>query len=280
MPVSSDFIGKFMSASWTRQQYPASVVSTICAMPISRISDFPNEQEVLLRGTSFQLLRIYEEPAADHTVHVLEMIILNANRDHCTKLAFHHGNHLVQRVLFGRMCAATKYGICASLAEEYGMPKAKDYARMHEETLALIGWERTMASLETAHFDTWATPRPSWIGASVVYAFPESYARRRQAFSKALYHGGDLSLVDKIIDNEYDWQKSDWCNVSRLFSEITTSKLIPLRTYLRIKSQIHQPKQRMLVASQHYIKPPTTMPVPPWCGNWSNWAHGVSSIKI
>ena len=44
-----------------RQQYPASVVSTICAIPISQISEYPNEQEVLLRGPLLQLLRIYEE---------------------------------------------------------------------------------------------------------------------------------------------------------------------------------------------------------------------------
>ena len=109
-----------------RQQYPTSIVSTINAMPISHMSDFPNEQEILLHGPQFQLLRIYEEQAGDHAVHVMEMVMLNANRDHSTELAYNHGKYFDQRLLFGRMCAATKYGVCASLAEQYGLPEAKE----------------------------------------------------------------------------------------------------------------------------------------------------------
>ncbi|KAL9100497.1 MAG: hypothetical protein Q9163_004136 [Psora crenata] len=204
-----------------RQQYPASVVSTINAMPISHVSEFPNEQEVLLHGPFLQLLRIYEEPAAGHTIHVLEMVMLNANRDHATELAHHHGVYREQRVLFGRICAATKYDICASLARKHGLPEAKGYEDLYAETLELIGWERTRASLETANYDIWATSRPSWIGASLKDAFPKYYVQRRDTFSKALFSGGDYSVVEKIIDDEYEWQKGDWCNVPRLFDTAT-----------------------------------------------------------
>ena len=203
-----------------RQQYPASIVSTICAMPISHASEFSNEQEVLLRGPSFQLLRIYEEQAGDHAVHVMEMVMLNANRDHCTELAHNYGKYSDQRNLFGRMCAATKYRVCASLAEQYGLSEAKDYANLYAETLALIGRERTTASLATAHYNIWTTLRPSWIGASIRKAYPEPYARRREIFSRASYGGQDLSAMEKIIDEEYDWQKLDWCNIPRLFGAL------------------------------------------------------------
>lgn len=39
-----------------QSKHPDSIVTTICAMPISRASEFPNEQEVLLRGAFFQIL--------------------------------------------------------------------------------------------------------------------------------------------------------------------------------------------------------------------------------
>lgn len=53
-------------------KYPNSVVSTICAMPISRASEFPNEQELLLRGPLFQIVRMYEEQFGDHTCMLLK----------------------------------------------------------------------------------------------------------------------------------------------------------------------------------------------------------------
>lgn len=201
-----------------RQEYPDSVVSTICAMPISSVSEYPDEKEVLLRGPSFQLLRMYEAEAADKSVCVLEMVMLNTNRDHGTELAHHHEKYKDQRQLFGRMCAATKYEICASLAEEYGLrEEARQYSALLNETLHMIGHIRTDTSFATAHYNVLATLRPSWIGASLTESFPKFYAQRRAAFSKALYGGKDWSLVEKIIDDEYECQKSDWCNVPRLY---------------------------------------------------------------
>ena len=201
-----------------RQEYPDSVVSTINAMPISSVSEYPDEQEILLHGPSFQLLRMHEVEAADHSIHVLEMVMLNANRDHGTELAHHHEKYKDQRQLFGRMCAATKYEICASLAKEYGLhEEARQYSELFNEVLDMIGRYRTKTSLTTAHYNVWATFRPSWIGASLTESFPKFYTQRRAAFSKALYGGKDWSHAEKIIDDEYEWQKSDWCNVPRLY---------------------------------------------------------------
>ena len=163
------------------------------------------------------LTPISPQTAADHTVHVLEMVMLNANRDHSTELAHHHGHFADQRASFGRMCAATKYGICATLAREYDLPDASGYDDLHESTLRQLGRDKIITPLKTDHYDILNTPRPSWIGASTEDAFPDTYARRRRVFSEHLWKGENYSPVEKILDDAYEWQKSDWCNVPRLF---------------------------------------------------------------
>ena len=43
-----------------KSYYPISIVSSICAVDIENISKYREEQEVLLRGAFFQVLRFYE----------------------------------------------------------------------------------------------------------------------------------------------------------------------------------------------------------------------------
>jgi len=63
--------------------FPNSVVSTICAVPISKLSYYPHEEEVLLRGPFFQVLNFYEhEMVGEKLLYVLEVVMLNSNRDH------------------------------------------------------------------------------------------------------------------------------------------------------------------------------------------------------
>ena len=125
-----------------QRKYPNSVVSTVCAMPISYASEYPDEQEILLRGPLFQILNMYEEKATNGVVHVVEMVMLNANRDHATELADHTGENRKQRTQFGQMCAATKYEICASLAEQYELPDASDYRRLAGEMLKKLSMDQ------------------------------------------------------------------------------------------------------------------------------------------
>ena len=202
-----------------QSKHPDSIVTTICAMPISRASEFPNEQEVLLRGAFFQILRIYEEQAGEHTVWVIEMVMLNANRDHGSELAENHGEKAEQRKHFGQMCAATRYEICASLAQKYDLPEAEEYKSLADTMLARLSADHIVASYNPQLSDSWSVPRPSWIGASLSSSFAESYTRRREKFSRASFAGNEWNTVQEIIDQEYVWQKSDWCNVPRLYGK-------------------------------------------------------------
>lgn len=103
------------------------------------MSEFANEQEVLLRGPFFQILRMYEEQAGEHQVHVAKLVMLNANRDHEGELAEHHGEKELQRKHFGQICAASRYEICASLAQKYDMPEADDYSDLASSMLSKLG---------------------------------------------------------------------------------------------------------------------------------------------
>ena len=200
-----------------RAKHPKSVVTTICAMPISHVSEFANEQEVLLRGPFFQILRMYKEQAGEHQVSVAEMVMLNANRDHGSELAEHHGEKELQRKHFGQICAASRYEICASLAEHYGLPEANSYRDLANSMLTKLHADHIEAPFNSGLSDSWSKPRPSWIGASLFSAFPNSYVERRTRFSLASFGGKNWTTVQEIIDQEYTWQKHDWCNVPRLY---------------------------------------------------------------
>lgn len=201
-------------------KHPDSIVTTICAMPISRASEFPSEQEVLLRGAFFQILRIYEEQAGEHTVWVIEMVMLNANRDHGSELAENHGEKAEQRKQFGQMCAATRYEICASLSQKYDLPEAEQYRSLADTMLKELSADQIVAPFNPQLSDSWSVPRPSWIGASLSSSFSVSYTRRREKFSRASFAGNDWNTVQETINQEYAWQKSDWCNVPRLYGKM------------------------------------------------------------
>lgn len=197
-------------------KYPNSIVSTICAMPISRASEFPNEQEVLLRGPLFQIVRLYEEQSGDHTVHVVEMLMLNANRDHATELADHQGLNKQQRAHFAEICSATKFQICASLAEKYGLPEVEEYRNLANNLLKKLSLDHIEAPFSPKLSESRSVPRSSWIGASLESSYTKYYAKRRAKLSISSYEG-KWDEVRKVLDEEYEWQKSDWCNVPRLY---------------------------------------------------------------
>lgn len=202
-----------------RLKHPQSVVTTICAMPISHVSEFANEQEVLLRGPFFQILRMYKEQAGENQVHVAEMIMLNANRDHGSELAEHHGEKEMQRKHFGQICAASRYEICASLAHKYGLPETEEYKSLADSMLSKLRADHIEAPFNAGLSDSWSTPRSSWIGASLSSAFPKAYSERRRKLSVASFGGTDWNTVREIIDQEYEWQRGDWCNVPRLYGQ-------------------------------------------------------------
>ena len=95
-----------------------SVVSSICAVPICRISEFPGEEEVLLRGPFFQVLGFEEQsdefpPVSGRPVSVIEAAMLTANRDHPSTLALGDRDPAA-RALFAALVASRKHQFCAN----------------------------------------------------------------------------------------------------------------------------------------------------------------------
>ncbi|OCH92759.1 hypothetical protein OBBRIDRAFT_410484 [Obba rivulosa] len=105
------------------RRFPASVVSTICAVRISDLSDYPEEEEVLLRGPFFQLVNVQPQrlvgvEGASGTVHVMDGVMLNSNRDHPStmEMAPEEGNKA--RELFGCLVEIGRTRECLRLAEQ------------------------------------------------------------------------------------------------------------------------------------------------------------------
>ena len=68
-----------------KKYFQTSVVSTICAVSIEDFSEFPQEQEVILRGPFYQMLKFekHADPSfPDDPLWILDGLTLQANRDH------------------------------------------------------------------------------------------------------------------------------------------------------------------------------------------------------
>lgn len=103
-----------------RARFPRSVVTSICAVPISEVSDFPQEAEVLLRGPFFQIVGISTDHSAGsgRPVAKIEAIMHNTNRDHLTAIASNAGRDRAERDLFRALILLDRFGVCARLATE------------------------------------------------------------------------------------------------------------------------------------------------------------------
>ena len=108
--------------------FPSSVVSTICSVPVSELSDFPEEREVLLRGPFFQVLNLSQEGEIEgRPVHVLEVVTLNSNRDHFTTAQL-GGEGARARGLFRAIVSYRRHRFCASYCSSHGLEDdAVDY---------------------------------------------------------------------------------------------------------------------------------------------------------
>ncbi|KAG6918505.1 hypothetical protein DXG01_013865 [Tephrocybe rancida] len=115
-----------------RERFPSSVVSTIGAVPISDLSDFTEENEVLLRGPFFQLVCLQEElfDGQDKPVHVMDLVMINANRDHPSTMQLSAEEGDRARQLFACLVGMCRAEICRELAALYGLA---DDVTQHEE---------------------------------------------------------------------------------------------------------------------------------------------------
>ncbi|EMD37095.1 hypothetical protein CERSUDRAFT_114997 [Gelatoporia subvermispora B] len=121
------------------QRFPASVVSTICAVRISGLSDYPEEEEVLLRGPFFQLVHVQPQRLVgvegNHgTVHVMDGVMLNSNRDHPSTMEMAPDVGQRARELFGCLVEIGRTKECMKLANECGLQDdVLQYARIYAE---------------------------------------------------------------------------------------------------------------------------------------------------
>jgi hypothetical protein len=102
-----------------RSRFSSSVVTSLCAVPIAGISDFPSEKEVLLRGPFFQIVGLSTEESTGSglPVHKIEAVMHNTNRDHQTAIASNVGVDKEQREFFKALVLSDRFDICSRLAE-------------------------------------------------------------------------------------------------------------------------------------------------------------------
>ena len=118
------------------ERFPSSVVTTLCAVPISAVSRFSQEQEVLLRGPFFQFIRLHKEfvPAVGMTMDVMDLVMLNSNRDHPSVMEMSIEERDEARKLFALLVGMSRARICKDVAHEYGLTQdADEFARIHDE---------------------------------------------------------------------------------------------------------------------------------------------------
>jgi len=100
--------------------FPTSVVSSICAVPISSLSYYPHEEEVLLRGPFFQVLNFYEHGTVkEKLLYMLEVVMLNSNRDHPTNQDFGSKTGLARSV-FGTVVSIGRCQFCLDYCQKNG----------------------------------------------------------------------------------------------------------------------------------------------------------------
>ncbi|XP_060572767.1 uncharacterized protein LOC132730779 [Ruditapes philippinarum] len=91
------------------KRFPSTVLTTICAVDIHKLSRHPSEKEVLLRGPFMLVLDMYEEKHTefDQPCDVIEVVMLNANRDHIST-SFLGDQDTLARDMFAAMVTVTR----------------------------------------------------------------------------------------------------------------------------------------------------------------------------
>jgi len=123
------------------ERFPTSVVTSLCAVPIEQLSDYPQEGEVLLRGPHFQILSLRKEKT-DRIIgdlHVIDAVMLNSNRDHISAVASNVGEDRVARDLFRAIIGIHRSTICAEYATSHSLSgDVKSYHMLASENRQII----------------------------------------------------------------------------------------------------------------------------------------------
>ena len=116
-----------------RRKFPGSVVTSICAVDIHKLSYIQYEREVLLRGPFFQVLQLHEggELLSGRPSEVLEMVMLSPNRDHLTSVQMQEEQQATAGRLFGTMVTVTRCQFCVRYCWYHGLDEDEtEYQRL------------------------------------------------------------------------------------------------------------------------------------------------------
>ncbi|KAF8234712.1 hypothetical protein L208DRAFT_1206885, partial [Tricholoma matsutake] len=116
-------------------RFPRSVVTTLCAVPIHELSQFETEEEVLLRGPFFQLIRIADEIVDGHepAIQVMDLVMLNTNRDHPSTMELGELQDEARKT-FTCLVGMGRAAVCKQVAEKYHLvDDAVVYGEMFDE---------------------------------------------------------------------------------------------------------------------------------------------------
>ncbi|KAF8636109.1 hypothetical protein AX17_003813 [Amanita inopinata Kibby_2008] len=116
-------------------RFPSCVVTSVCAVDITALSTYPDEQEVILRGPFFQLVNTRKEWTTDGgELYVLDTLVFNTNRDHPSTMELSEEDGDMARALFACLIEIGRSKECVKLAEEYGKPDdVAAYKSLHDE---------------------------------------------------------------------------------------------------------------------------------------------------
>lgn len=126
------------------KMFPTSVVSSICAVPISTLSCYPQEEEVLLRGPFFQVLNFYKHGMINEKpLYVLELVMLNSNRDHPSNSELGAKAELAQNI-FRNIVGISRNRFCLEYCKSHGLvDDAVEYSKRIAEDKQKLNKLRT-----------------------------------------------------------------------------------------------------------------------------------------
>jgi hypothetical protein len=114
--------------------FPTSVVTTLCAVRIHELSLF-QEEEVLLRGPFFQVIRVEDEVVDGHepAIPVMDLVMLNTNRDHPSTVELGDLQDEARQI-FTCLIGMGRAAVCKEVAESYQLvDDMVAYGEMYDE---------------------------------------------------------------------------------------------------------------------------------------------------
>lgn len=196
------------------ERYPDSVVSTICAMPVARLSPF-GEKEILLRGAFFHIINMQHQMVNGRDIYSLVVVMINANRDHTTESSSDQGQKAEQRRAFTKAVKASQYEVCALLAEQYSKEDAQQYRLLQKAELTALQPLHINPKLNTRLADARSKIKRTWLGGCLFDIYPQVYAFHRRDFRQAIL-AARWSLAVQILKLEYEHRVNDWFNIVEL----------------------------------------------------------------